>query len=170
MPVEIVWSPLARARLQEIRAYVARDKPDAAGRLATRIVTVVEALRNHPHLGRAGAEPGIRELVIGGTITKYREGSRFARAMLIGLRSAKVATDVSSLDGQSGRELTKAKVDLLWAMGGLVGASQAIEHLIEKAGCQIADARREARSSEESRDNLEIVKSAWWSSTAENEA
>jgi toxin ParE1/3/4 len=74
VPVEIVWSPLARARLQEIRAYVAKDKPDAAQRLATRIVAVVEALRNHPHLGRAGANPGIRELVIGGTpyIVLYR--------------------------------------------------------------------------------------------------
>ena len=74
MPVEIVWSPLARARLQEIRAYVALDKPAAAERLATRLVAIVEALRNHPHLGRAGAEPGIRELVIGGTpyIVIYR--------------------------------------------------------------------------------------------------
>lgn len=67
MPIEIIWSPLALARLQEIRAYVALDKPDAAERLATRIVAVVEALRNHPHLGRAGTEPGIRELIIGGT-------------------------------------------------------------------------------------------------------
>jgi len=67
VPVEIVWSPLARARLREIRAYIAVDKPDAAERLATRIVAVVEALRNHPHLGRAGTEPGFRELVIGGT-------------------------------------------------------------------------------------------------------
>ena len=67
MPLEIVWSPLARARLAEIRAYVALDKPEAAERLATRIVAVVEALRNHPHLGRAGAEPGIRDLIIGGT-------------------------------------------------------------------------------------------------------
>jgi plasmid stabilization system protein ParE len=67
VPVEIVWSPLARARLQEIRAYVALDKPGAAERLAIRIVAVVEALRNHPRLGRAGAEPGFRELVIGGT-------------------------------------------------------------------------------------------------------
>jgi toxin ParE1/3/4 len=67
VPVEIVWSPLARVRLQEIRAYVALDKPGAAERLAIRIVAVVEALRNHPHLGRAGAEPGFRELVIGGT-------------------------------------------------------------------------------------------------------
>jgi toxin ParE1/3/4 len=67
VPVEIVWSPLARVRLQEIRAYVALDKPGAAERLAIRIVAVVEALRNHPRLGRAGAEPGFRELVIGGT-------------------------------------------------------------------------------------------------------
>ena len=67
MPVEIVWSPLARARLREIRAYIALDKPDAAERMAIRIVAVVELLRTHPHLGRAGAEPGNRELVIGGT-------------------------------------------------------------------------------------------------------
>jgi toxin ParE1/3/4 len=67
VPVVIVWSPLARARLEEIRALVALDKPEAAERLATRIVAVVEALRAHPYLGRAGAEPGVRELVIGGT-------------------------------------------------------------------------------------------------------
>jgi plasmid stabilization system protein ParE len=63
-PLEIVWSPLALARLKEIRAFVALDKPDAAARLATRIVSVVEALRIHPYLGRVGPEPGIRELII----------------------------------------------------------------------------------------------------------
>jgi toxin ParE1/3/4 len=74
VPVEIVWSPLAHARLQEIRAYVALDKPEAAARLATRIVAVVEALKTHPYLGRTGAEPGVRELVIGGTpyVVLYR--------------------------------------------------------------------------------------------------
>ena len=74
MPVEVIWSPLARARLQEIHAYVAVDKPEAAERLTTRIVAVVEALKIHPHLGRVGAEPGVRELVIGGTpyIVLYR--------------------------------------------------------------------------------------------------
>ena len=74
MPVEIVWSPLARTRLRDIQTVVAQDKPEAAARLATRIVAVVETLRQHPHLGRAGAEPGIRELVIGGTpyIVLYR--------------------------------------------------------------------------------------------------
>jgi toxin ParE1/3/4 len=65
---------LARTRLQEIRAYVARDKPKAAERLAIRIVAMVETLRSHPHLGRVGAEPGIREIVIAGTpyIVLYR--------------------------------------------------------------------------------------------------
>jgi len=79
VPVEIVWSALARTRLREIRAYVARDKPQAAERLATRIVALVEALRNHPQLGRVGAEPGIRELVVGSTpyIVLYRvQGQR----------------------------------------------------------------------------------------------
>jgi toxin ParE1/3/4 len=79
VPVEVVWSALARTRLLEIRAYIARDKPEAAERLATRIVAMLDALRNHPFLGRAGAEPGIRELVIGGTpyIILYRvQGQR----------------------------------------------------------------------------------------------
>jgi toxin ParE1/3/4 len=67
VPVEIVWSALARTRLREIRDYVARDKPEAAERLAIRIAAMVETLRNHPHLGRVGAEAGIRELVIGST-------------------------------------------------------------------------------------------------------
>jgi toxin ParE1/3/4 len=65
--VEIVWSPRSLARLREIRDYVAKDKPDAAARLATRIVSLVEALKEHPYLGRAGSEPGVRELVVGGT-------------------------------------------------------------------------------------------------------
>ena len=74
MPLEIVWSPLARMRLREIRAYVAQDKPEAVERLAMRIVAVVEALRNFPRLGRVGLEPDVRELAIGGTpyIVLYR--------------------------------------------------------------------------------------------------
>jgi toxin ParE1/3/4 len=65
--VEIVWSPLALARLQEIRAYVALDKEEAAERLAIRIVAAVEVLREYPQLGRTGREGGTRELVVGKT-------------------------------------------------------------------------------------------------------
>jgi len=46
---------------------VAKDKPDAAAKLATRIVSLVEALKEHPYLGRAGSDPEVRELVVGGT-------------------------------------------------------------------------------------------------------
>ena len=67
MPVEIVWSPLARRRLREIRDYVARDKPVAAEKLAIRIVAAVQALRKYSYIGRVGADPEIRELVIGRT-------------------------------------------------------------------------------------------------------
>jgi len=66
-PLEIIWSPLAVARLREIRAYIALDNPRAAERLGTRIVALVEALRIHPGLGRASGERGLRELVVGGT-------------------------------------------------------------------------------------------------------
>lgn len=78
LPLEIVWSSLARSRLQEILAYVARDKPVAAERLVTRIVAMVEILRNHPYIGRAGSKPGTRELVVGGTpyIVIYRVRGR----------------------------------------------------------------------------------------------
>ncbi len=74
LPLEIVWSLVALARLREIRAIVAADKPDAAERLAVRIVAIVEVLRHHPYLGRSGSAAGTRELVIGGTpyIILYR--------------------------------------------------------------------------------------------------
>ena len=53
--LEVVWSLPALARLREIRAFVAEDKPDAAERLATRIVAVVGALRLIP----TSVEPGL---------------------------------------------------------------------------------------------------------------
>lgn len=85
MPLEITWSPLARARLQEIRSYVALDKSEAAERLATRIVTVTETLRVFPHVGRPGADPDTRELVIGGTpyIVQYRVRGKRIRVLTI---------------------------------------------------------------------------------------
>jgi toxin ParE1/3/4 len=66
-PFEIVWSPLALARLREIRAYIALENPPAAERLATRIITLAEALKLQPYLGHPSNEPNLRELVIGGT-------------------------------------------------------------------------------------------------------
>jgi toxin ParE1/3/4 len=86
VPLEIVWSRRAAARLREIRAYVALDKPDAAELLAIRIVAVVQNLGHYPYLGRVGAEPGLRELVVGKTpyIVIYRV--RGARVIITTIR------------------------------------------------------------------------------------
>jgi toxin ParE1/3/4 len=65
--LEIVWSPLATARLKEIRAYIALDNPRAAERLATRIVTLVETLGLQPSLGHPTSELHHRELIVSGT-------------------------------------------------------------------------------------------------------
>ena len=53
--VEIVWSSLASRGFKNfiIHTYVALDKPDAAGRLAIRTVTMVEALKPHLRLGNS---------------------------------------------------------------------------------------------------------------------
>jgi toxin ParE1/3/4 len=65
--VTIVWSPRAIAHLTDLRAHIAHDNPAAAGRIAATLLDAVEALTNHPQLGRPGRVPGTRELVVPGT-------------------------------------------------------------------------------------------------------
>jgi len=65
--VEVVWSPAALARMIEVRAFAARDQPAAAERLAMRVTAIAQLLQEHPQLGRATGEAGVRELLIGGT-------------------------------------------------------------------------------------------------------
>ena len=79
-PPEIVWSPLAAARLRQIRAYIAIDNEAAAERLTTRIVALVQTLQLHPHLGHRVAEGNVRELIVGGT--PYSVLYRFTRKQI----------------------------------------------------------------------------------------
>jgi len=65
--VTIVWSPRAIRHLTDLRAYIARDSPDAAARIAERLLTAVERLAALPNLGRPGRLSGTRELVVPGT-------------------------------------------------------------------------------------------------------
>jgi addiction module RelE/StbE family toxin len=83
--IEIIWSQVALTRLQQIRAFVAQDKPVAAERLAMRIAAAVEALRVFPHVGRAGMVPGTRELVIGRTpyVVVYRVQEKIVTILTI---------------------------------------------------------------------------------------
>ena len=68
------WTRPALADLEAIGDFVARENPHAAQRLVARIVSAVETLRDHPHLGRPGRIAGTRELVVSETpfVVPYR--------------------------------------------------------------------------------------------------
>lgn len=64
MPVE--WSARARADMRELRAYIAQDSPHYARRFTEKIFKAVEALTDHPQIGRKVPEADredIRELI-----------------------------------------------------------------------------------------------------------
>jgi toxin ParE1/3/4 len=72
--VTIVWSPRAIAHLTQLRAYIARDNPNAANRIGATLLEAVERLAERPGLGRPGRVTGTRELIVTGTryVIPYR--------------------------------------------------------------------------------------------------
>jgi toxin ParE1/3/4 len=72
--VNIVWSPRAIEHLAHLRAYIARDNPKAANRVANALLEAVERLAKLPSLGRPGRVAGTRELIVPGTpyVIPYR--------------------------------------------------------------------------------------------------
>jgi toxin ParE1/3/4 len=72
--MKIRWSPTAVSDLKSIRNYIARDRPEAAQRVAAAIKEGAGRLADFPLSGRAGRVPGTHELVIPGTsyIAVYR--------------------------------------------------------------------------------------------------
>jgi addiction module RelE/StbE family toxin len=65
--MKILWSFEALADLESIRAYIARERPAAARKVALQIKESVKRLENFPLSGRTGRVKGTRELVIPGT-------------------------------------------------------------------------------------------------------
>jgi plasmid stabilization system protein ParE len=72
--VTVVWSPRAIGHLADLRAYIARDNPDAAGRVGMALLAAVDRLVELPNLGRPGRVSGTRELVVPSTpyVIPYR--------------------------------------------------------------------------------------------------
>lgn len=58
------WTRRALRRLDQIGARISRDNPAAAARVIARLVAVVDALADHPAMGRIGRLEGTRELVL----------------------------------------------------------------------------------------------------------
>lgn len=65
--MNIRWHRLARRDLVALRAYIARENPKAAARMAKRIRDAVEGLADNPSIGRPGRVIDTRELVVTGT-------------------------------------------------------------------------------------------------------
>ena len=73
--MNIEWSVEALADLSSLHAFIAKDNPNAAQKVAMTIVASVETnLPDNPHIGRQGRVNGTRELVITHTpyIVPYR--------------------------------------------------------------------------------------------------
>lgn len=54
------WTRRAIRRLDQIGAYIAKDNPDAAAQIVTRIVSAVDNLASYPSMGRPGRIKGTR--------------------------------------------------------------------------------------------------------------
>lgn len=74
--VIVVWSPRAIRHLSALRAYIARNNPDAAAGVALTLLAVVDRLAELPNLGRPGRLTGTREFRVSGTpyVIPYRVG------------------------------------------------------------------------------------------------
>lgn len=73
MPVELLWTPHARADLIEIYTYIGLDNPSAAERVFDAIQSRAEMLMSHPRLGirRSDIRPSTRMLVEGPYLILY---------------------------------------------------------------------------------------------------
>lgn len=65
--MQIRWEADAISDLIELRAYIEQDNPEAANRIAEKILHSVDILTDHPLLGKAGRIHKTRELVVSGT-------------------------------------------------------------------------------------------------------
>jgi len=65
--VRVRWLDGAVLDLEAVRAYIARDDPDAAAEVARRIREAVRTLARYPAAGRVGRVPHTREIVVSGT-------------------------------------------------------------------------------------------------------
>jgi addiction module RelE/StbE family toxin len=64
--LKLRFSARARLQLLAIQEYIAKNNPDAASRVGSRIREAAEVLRFFPHAVRAGRSAGTREWVLRG--------------------------------------------------------------------------------------------------------
>jgi toxin ParE1/3/4 len=59
--MQVSFTGLALADIENIRAYIAQDNPHAASRMVVALVAATDRLSTNPRLGRLGAVQGTFE-------------------------------------------------------------------------------------------------------------
>ena len=65
--MSVIWSEPALTDLHQIWLYIAEDSPARATAMLSLLRLAALRLDQFPRLGRAGDQPGMRELVVAGT-------------------------------------------------------------------------------------------------------
>ncbi len=96
---EVVWSPLAVARVTEAAEFIAEDKPDAAARWVDGVFEAVARLARFPRRGRAVPElcrEDVRELLHGEYRIVYRVEAE--RVLILTVRHGRRLFDESEIE------------------------------------------------------------------------
>jgi toxin ParE1/3/4 len=64
--MKVIFREAAYRDLDEIHAWIAKDRPAAADRVIDRIIQGTELLGHFPYIGHAGRAPGTQEWVVAG--------------------------------------------------------------------------------------------------------
>lgn len=59
--MKLRWTRLALADFEQAHDHIAKKNPEAAGRIAQRILDVTETLQEYPRIGRVGEDEDSRE-------------------------------------------------------------------------------------------------------------
>jgi len=86
--MQVRWLRKALQNLEVIYEYVAKDNPDAALQLVTKIRGAVRQLEDFPLMGRIGRVKETREIVVNPYIVIYRVNETFVEILRI-LHSAR---------------------------------------------------------------------------------
>lgn len=62
--MQVIFTEAALEDMVSIRAYIGKESPSAASRVAIQIVAACDRLEYLPERGRPGLEPGTRELTV----------------------------------------------------------------------------------------------------------
>ncbi len=83
--MQVKWTRTALSNLNDLAEYVAKEDPQVASDMVSKIVLAVDKLLDYPGMGRPGRVPGTRELLVPGVpyIIPYRVKDDFVEILRV---------------------------------------------------------------------------------------